>query len=86
MEIIEYKEEYLEDVKGTTVALPEGLGSIHTYMGWQCITAKASNQYKLREAAGMNFDEEGFAKIGDRYVVATTTTFGKVGDFIDVYK
>ncbi len=79
-------EEYLEDVKGTTVALPEGLGSIHTYMGWQCITAKSSNQYKLREAAGMNFDEEGFAKIGDRYVVATTTTFGKVGDFIDVYQ
>lgn len=79
-------EEYLEDVKGTTVTLPEGLGSIHTYMGWQCITAKSSNQYKLREAAGMNFDEEGFAKIGDRYVVATTTTFGKVGDFIDVYQ
>jgi hypothetical protein len=79
-------EKYLEDVKGTTVALPEGLGSIHTYMGWQCITAKSSNQYKLREAAGMNFDEEGFAKIGDRYVVATTTTFGKVGDFIDFYQ
>ncbi len=79
-------EEHLEDVEGTTITLPEGLGSIHTYMGWQCITAVSSNQYKLREAAGMNFDEEGFAKIGDRYVVATTTTFGNVGDFIDVYQ
>ena len=55
-------------------------------MGWQCVTAKSSNQYKLREAAGMNFDEEGFAKIGDRYVIACTTTFGNVGDFIDVYQ
>lgn len=79
-------EKYLEDVKGTTVTLPAGLGSIHTYMGWQCITAVGSTQYKLREVAGMKFDEEGFAKIGDRYVVATTTTFGKVGDFIDVYQ
>ena len=79
-------EEYLEDVEGTTVTLPEGLGSVHTYMGWQCITATGSKQYKLREAAGMIFDEEGFAKIGDRYVVATTTTFGNVGDFIDVYQ
>lgn len=79
-------EEYLEDVEGTTITLPEGLGNIHTYMGWQCITAVSSKQYKLRTAAGMNFDEEGFAKIGDRYVVATTTTFGNVGDFIDVYQ
>ncbi len=79
-------EKYLEDVEGVTVTLPEGLGSVHTYMGWQCITSVSSKQYKLREAAGMNFDEEGFAKIGDRYVVATTTTFGNIGDYIDVYQ
>ena len=80
-------EKYLEEeIEGVTVTLPAGLGSVHTYMGWQCVTAKSSNQYKLREAAGMNFDEEGFAKIGDRYVIACTTTFGNVGDFIDVYQ
>lgn len=79
-------EKHLETVEGVTVTLPEGLGSIHTYMGWQCITAVDSKQYKLRTAAGMNFDEEGFAKIGDRYVVAVTTTFGNVGDYIDVYQ
>lgn len=79
-------EKYLEGVEGVTVDVPEGLGAVHTYMGWQCITAKSSNQYKLIEAAGMNFDEEGFAKIGDRYVVAVTTTFGKIGDYIDVYQ
>lgn len=76
----------LENVEGVTVTLPSGLGSVHSYMGWQCITATSSRQYKLREAAGMNFDEEGFAKIGDRYVVAVTTTFGNVGDYIDVYQ
>ncbi len=77
-------ENYLDGVTGTAVTLPGGLGSVHSYMGWQCITATSSNQYKLREAAGMNFDNEGFARIGDRYVVATTTTFGNVGDYIDV--
>lgn len=79
-------EKYVEEIAGTTVTLPAGLGSVHSYMGWQCITATSSTQYKLREVAGMKFDEEGFAKIGDRYVVATTTTFGKVGDYIDVYQ
>ena len=37
----------------------------------------------MKEAAGMNFDSEGFGKIDGRYVVATTTTFGKVGDYVD---
>ncbi len=77
-------EAYLATIEGKVVQLPEGLGKIHSYMGWQMITAKSSNQYKLRQAAGMNFDADGFGKIGDRYVVATTTTFGQVGDFIDV--
>ena len=40
-------------------------------------------QYKLKEAAGMNFDSEGFGKIDGRYVIACTTTFGNVGDYID---
>lgn len=79
-------EKYIAELEGTTINLPPGLGNVHSYMGWQCITATTSTQYKLREVAGMNFDEDGFAKIGDRYVVATTTTFGKVGDYIDVYQ
>lgn len=77
-------ENYLSSIGGTAITLPSGLGNTFTYMGWQCITAKSSMQYKLKEAAGMNFDEEGFGRVGDRYVVATTTTFGKVGDYIDV--
>lgn len=71
--------------KGTTINIPEGLGSAHTYMGWQKITSTTSSQYKLRELAGMNFDEEGFGIINGRYVIACTTTFGRVGDYIDFY-
>lgn len=63
--------------------IPEGNGVQYTYMGWQAVTAPDSNQYKLREAAGMNFDEEGFGKIDDRYVIACTTTFGQVGEYVD---
>ena len=75
---------YTSTGSGTVYNIPAGLGSVHTYMGWQCITSPSSNQYKLREAAGMNFDSEGFGIINGRYVVATTTTYGNVGDYIDV--
>ena len=72
--------------KGTTINIPSGLGSVHTYMGWQCITSTTSTQYKLREKAGMKFDDEGFGKINGRYVIACTTTYGTVGDYIDFYQ
>jgi hypothetical protein len=69
-----------------TITLPSGLGSVFTYMGWQLITSKTSVQYKLRSQAGQNFDSEGFGIINGRYVVACTTTYGSVGDYIDVYQ
>lgn len=71
---------------GTVITIPAGLGSVHTYMGWQTITSTSSTQYKLREQAGMNFDSEGFGRINGRYVIACTTTFGQVGDYIDFYQ
>lgn len=71
---------------GTTIKIPSGLGSVHTYMGWQIISSPSSTQYKLREKTGMPFDEEGFGKINGRYVIACTTTFGTVGDYIDFYQ
>ena len=66
-----------------TINIPSGLGKQHTYMGWQMITNQTSNQYKFRETVGMNFDSEGFGKVGDRYVIACTSTFGNVGDLVD---
>ena len=71
---------------GTSVELPSGLGSVHSYMGWQTITSTTSTQYKLREQAGMNFDDEGFARINGRYVIACTSTYGNVGDYVDFYQ
>lgn len=65
------------------VEIPEPYGTEYSYMGWQTITSPTSYQYKLREEAGMNFDEDGFGKIGDRYVIACTLTFGQVGDYVD---
>jgi len=73
--------ENISDVR--TINIPEGLGKQHTYMGWQMITSPSSNQYKFRETVGMNFDAEGFGRVGDRYVIACTSTFGEVGDLID---
>lgn len=81
---MEQLQEYLDSIEGTTIDLPEGLGKIYAYMGWQCITDKTSSEWRLIQCTGMNFDSEGFAKIGDRYVVAVTQTYGNVGDFIDV--
>lgn len=49
------------------------------------ITSTTSTQYKLREQAGMNFDADGFGIINGRYVIACTTTYGQVGDYIDFY-
>ncbi len=71
---------------GTVVNIPAGLGASHTYMSWQSIDVKSSDQYKLREQAGMNFDSEGFGRINGRYVIACTTTFGNVGDYVDFYQ
>lgn len=52
-------------------------------MGWQLITDTSSQQYKLRQQAGQNFDSEGFGKIGGRYVIACCTRYGAVGDYVD---
>lgn len=68
---------------GIDLTIPEPYGTEYSYMGWQLITSPSSQQYKLKQQAGMKFDQNGFGKINDRYVIACTTTFGKVGDYID---
>ena len=54
-----------------------------SYMAWQAITDPTSDQYRLREEAGMNFDADGFGMIDGRYVVACSEKFGNVGDYVD---
>lgn len=68
---------------GKVIKLPSGMGSVYTYMGWNMTTSKTSFQYKLRKKSGEKYDSNGFGKIEDRYVIACTTTYGKVGDEVD---
>ena len=68
---------------GKAINIPSPYGDSFTYMGWSLITSTGSNQYKLRVKTGEHYDANGFGKIGDRYVIACTPTFGKIGDEID---
>ena len=68
---------------GKTINVPAPYGDSFTYEGWSLITSTTSNQYRLRIQSGEHYDSLGFGKIGDRYVVACTTTYGKIGDEID---
>ena len=68
---------------GKTITLPSGLGDVYSYMGWSMVTNRLSRQYRLRVNSGEHYDANGFGKIGDRYVIACTSTFGEVGDEVD---
>ncbi len=37
----------------------------------------------MREQSGQHYDSKGFARIGGRYVIACTPTFGVIGDHLD---
>lgn len=72
-----------EDGSGSQKYVPPGYGSVHSYMGWQCITSKNSKQMKLRNAAE-SFDQYGFGKVGDRYAVAVKPYYGEIGDYLNI--
>lgn len=67
------------------------------YMSWAAVKTTTSDQYRLRHHYYPNwsgevpeaFDSNGFAKIGDRYVVAVTNIdqggIGRTGQMLDVY-
>ena len=70
---------------GEMLEIPAGMGTTHTYMAWQLCTAIGTPQNNLLQMEG-KFDEEGFGRIDGRYVIACTTTFGNVGDYVDFYR
>ncbi len=76
----------MDDADALEYEIPEELGMVHSYMGWQKVTNTRSQQYAFREAAGMTFDKEGFAVVDNRYVIACTDTFGAIGDYVDFYQ
>ena len=68
---------------GKQFIVPKGMGTSYTYMGWALIHDWPTRQNYLRKRSGEHYDSHGFAKVNGRYVIACTTTFGKVGDYID---
>lgn len=51
-----------------------------SYMDYRTITATSTTQWRLQQQA--TTDEAGFRKIGGRYLVAVSKTYGKAGDWI----
>ena len=70
---------------GKVINIPPGKGAFFVYMAWRKITG-ASYQLTLKQKAGEKYDSDGFAKIGDRWVIACTSTFGVIGDYVDFYQ
>lgn len=60
----------------------QSIGGIYTYEKWNTNWTSGTLQKALHDLYE-NYDDEGFGRIGDRYVIACTTTFGRVGDLID---
>lgn len=57
--------------------------SVYSYMDWKTITNKNSTQYRLKNKYN-TYDSNGLADIKGRKVVACTSTFGSIGDEIEV--
>jgi len=82
------------DKSGPSVTIPEGKGTLISYMGYHKITAKSSHQYKLKENAQKDNrysikKPEYYALIDDRIVIATKPNIGgnfevSIGDYLDV--
>lgn len=69
----------------TVINVPDGLGKYYTYMNWDTVTNMDTEQGKLIKTAGKKYDSDGYGKVGNRYTLAMTSTFGKIGDYVDVY-
>ncbi len=85
----------LQPQRQEVITVPTGLGKTYTYETWNreehgySAWSKGSNQRKLIETAKSRneykFDSDGYGLVGGRSVVAMTSTFGAVGDYVDIY-
>ena len=75
----------LQPQRQEVIEVPSGLGKYYTYMNWNAITNMDTPQGKLIKQAGKNYDSEGYGLVGNRYTIAMTSTFGEIGDYVDVY-
>lgn len=81
--------------KSDTVIIPDGYGTIISYMGYHKITDKTSKQYKMKQFAKKNGDykkkkPEYYAMINGRILIATKQNIGNklkvsIGSYVNVY-
>lgn len=78
----------LKPQRERVIEVPSGLGKYYTYERWNR-TDWLYNQKKLCDVSEQrkerHYDSEGYGMIGNRYVIAMTSTFGAIGDYVDVY-
>ena len=75
----------LQPQREVVINVPEGLGKYYTYMNWNTVTNMDTEQGRLIKTAGRNYNSEGYGIVGNRYTLAMTSTFGAIGDYVDVY-
>lgn len=59
--------------------VPNNKDSPKTYMDYRAITSKASEQYKLQQSEDVYTDENGYRRLGDKFMVALGSYYGQVG-------
>lgn len=78
----------LKPQREQVITVPAGLGKYYTYERWDR-SDWIYNQKKLCDFSqsrnDRSYDSDGFGKIGNRFVIAMTSTFGAIGDYVDVY-
>lgn len=78
--------DYSKIVGGSETTIPKGLGKKHSYTSWQSVNSSNADAFSLVRKTGLQFDNEGFARVRGRYVIICTKVFGAVGDYVDFYK
>ncbi len=63
--------------RGISRSVPKTNTSMKTYMHYKTITNKSSEQYKLQNRDDVWTDEEGFRRLGDKFIVAVGTYYSK---------
>lgn len=74
------------------ISVPSGLGKYYSYETWNreehgysAWVADCKKLIDFCESRGeRHYDSDGYGMIGDRYVVAMTSTYGNVGDYVDI--
>ena len=65
-------------------SVPLANTSMKTYMDYRKITNKSSVQYKLQQRDDVWTDEEGFRRLGDKFMVACGTYYGQAGTELQI--